>query len=181
MKVVFCTYSDRKGEPENGYWKILQHLEGLKEKDLLVRIDINKKTEYSLDEEDFFFPALKISHLKLKKLDDRKFEATFDTKNLRNVFTLLVKLAKHGNGGHSYELLIGKNSFYIDGDGADHLVSINDVAVNKIKENDYYHWHEIWEKDLEKDTEDEKNVIKINEEQLQKIVLESVKRVLENI
>jgi hypothetical protein len=175
MKIVFNTYTTKKGDPEDGYWEILQYLEGLKEKDLLVRVDIGKKTEYSLEEEDFFFPSLKISHLKLNKLDGNKFEAEFDTKYLRCIFVFLLTLGKHGNGGHSYEVLIGKKSFYIDGDGADHLVSINGVSVNKIKEHDIYHWAEIYNKDVEKD-----NNMKytMNEQQIRSLISNTVKKVL---
>jgi len=173
MKVVFRTYTKKDGSPEYGYWAVLQHLEGLKEKDILVRIDIDKKNQLGYDEVDIFCPSLKISHLELKQLDKSKFEATFDTKNLRAVFQVLLTMGKVGNPGHSYELLIGKESFSIDGDGADNLESINGVAVNKISESNRYDWADIYNKDIEKE-----EPVTLNESQLRNIISETIKTVL---
>ena len=177
MKVVFRTYTKRDGSPEDGYWAVLQHLEGLKDKDILVRIDIDKKNQLGYDEVDVFCPSLKISHLELKQIEESKFEATFDTKNLRTVFQVLLYMGKAGNGGHSYELLIGDKSFYIDGDGNDHLESINGTPLHKIKEDNRYGWSDIYNKDLE-EKEENMNAIKINEAQLRKIVENAVTNIL---
>ena len=176
MKVIFRTYTGKEGEPEHGYYEVLQYLEGLTERDLTVRVDYNKRSEYSLEEEDFFFPSLKISKLKLTPIKEAEFEASFSTKDLRNVFVFLLTLGKHGNSGHSYTLSIGKKEFGIDGDGADYLVSINGVEVNKIKEKDIYHWHEIYEKGTEEDINN--NVFKLNESQLRTMVEASITRIL---
>lgn len=172
MKVVFRTYTEKDGTPENGYWKVLQYLEGLKDKDIIVRVDIDKKNVLGYNEIDVFCPGLKISHLKLKKIEGNKFEATFDTKNLRAVFQVLLYMGKAGNGGHSYELLIGDKSFYIDGDGADYLESINGVSVNKIKESDRYEWSKIYDKNIENEKND--SIAQINEDQIRKIVNETL-------
>lgn len=171
MKVVFRTYTKRDGSPEYGYWAVLQYLEGLKEKDITVRIDIDKKNQLGYDEVDVFCPSLKISHLKLNKIDDSKFEATFDTKNLRAVFQVLLFMGKAGNGGHSYELLIGKKSFSIDGDGNDYLESINGTSLHKIKENDRYKWADIYNKE-------EKSNEQFTEDDVREMVAESVRRIL---
>jgi hypothetical protein len=171
MKVVFRTYTKKDGTPDYGYWAVLQHFEGLKDKDILVRIDIDKKNQLGYDEVDVFCPSLKISNLKLKKLDDRKFEASFDTKNLRAIFQVLLFMGKAGNGGHGYEVLIGDKSFYIDGDGADYLESINGTSLHKIKEDKRYDWADVYNK------EDE-DVIHLDETRLREIVRESVIRVL---
>ena len=86
MKVVFRTYTKKDGTPYYGYWAILQHLDGLKDKDITVRIDFDKKSQLGYNEVDIFCPSLKISHLKLNKIEGNKFEATFDTKDLRAIF-----------------------------------------------------------------------------------------------
>jgi len=176
MTVRFRSYTKKDGSPEDGVYAVLEHLNGLTEKDIVVRIDYNKKSEYGLDEEDFFFPSIKISHLELKKVDDdRAFEATFDTKNARAVFALLVTMGAHGNGGHSYEMCIGKKVFYIDGDGADYVESINGVKVNGKLASDRYHWPDVYNKGIENET------VTINEDTLRVIVSESIKKVLLSI
>ena len=169
MKIVFRTYTKKDGTPEDGYWAVLQHLERLKDKDILVRIDIDKKNQLGYDEVDVFCPSLKISHLELRQIEDSKFEATFDTKNLRAVFQVLLNMGKAGNGGHSYELLIGDKSFFIDGDGNDYLESINGVSLHNIKLEKRYDWADIYNKDIEKE-----NVI--NEDIIRQIVRESLTR-----
>lgn len=173
MKVVFRTYTKKNGSPEDGYWAVFQHLEGLKDKDITVRIDIDKRNQLGYDEVDVFCPSLKISHLELKKLEDRKFEASFDTKDLRAVFQVLLFMGKAGNGGHSYELLIGKESFYIDGDGADYLESINGTPLHKIKEDRRQDWADIYNKDVENE-----EPVTLNESQLRNIISETIKNVL---
>lgn len=174
MKIVFRTYTQKDGSPEDGYYAIMQYLEGLKEKDLLVRIDYNKKNEFALDEVDFFFPSLKISKLALKPLSDGKFEASFETKDRRAVFALFVTLAGTGNGGHSFELCIGKKVFYIDGDGADHLESINGVKMRGEILDKRYKWPEVYNKD----EETESNTIQLSESRLKGIIKECVIKVL---
>lgn len=175
MKVVFRTYTKKDGTPEDGYYEILQHLNGNTEKDIVVRIDYYKKNKYSLDEEDFFFPTLKISKLKLIKRNDHEFEAEFTTKDQRNIVALLVTLGAHGNGGHSYELSIGKKVFYIDGDGSDHLVSINGIKLSGKYMTDRNKWPEMYDKEKEEDSNT------ITEEDLKKLVSESVRRVLKRL
>ena len=166
MKVVFRTYTKKDGTPDDGYWAVLQHLEGLKDKDITVRIDIDKRNQLGYDEVDVFCPSLKISHLELKKLEDSKFEASFDTKEL-------LFMGKAGNGGHSYELLVGNECFYIDGDGADYLESINGTPLHKIKEDNRYEWSDIYNKDIEKE-----EPVTLNESQLRNIISETIKNVL---
>lgn len=173
MKVIFRTYTKKDGTPEYGYWAVLQHLEGLKDKDITVRIDIDKRNQLGYDEVDVFCPSLKISHLELKKLEGSKFEASFDTKDLRAVFQVLLYMGKAGNGGHSYELLIGKESFSIDGDGADYLESINGTPLSKIKEDNRYDWADIYNKDIKKE-----EPVTLNESQLRNIISETIKSVL---
>ena len=172
MRVVFRTYTKKDGSPEDGVAAILQHLADHNEKNVVVRLDIDKKNVYGYDEEDFFFPSLKITKLEIKPIDDRKFEATFNTKDLRAMFVLLLKLGAIGNCGHSYELLIGDKSFYFDGDGADYVESINGVKLSSKIYDDKYKWPKIYNEDMEK------NTIKLNEAQLRKVVAESVKKVL---
>lgn len=172
MRVVFRTYTKKDGSPENGVAAILQHLADHNEKNVVVRLDIDKKNVYGYDEEDFFFPSLKITKLEIKPIDERKFEATFNTKDLRAMFVLLLKLGAIGNCGHSYELLIGDKSFYFDGDGADYVESINGVELSSKIYNDKYKWPKIYNEDMKK------NTIKLNEAQLRKVVAESVKKVL---
>lgn len=178
MKVVFRSYTKKDGTPEGGYWEVLQYLEGLKDKDILVRIDIDKKNQLGYDEVDVFCPSLKISHLELKQAEEdnsSKFEASFDTKNLRAVFQILLFMGKAGNGGHSYEVLIGNKAFYIDGDGADYLESINGVSLHKIKETDRYKWSDVYNKDIK---QEEGNTVTITESTLRKVIKESVRSVL---
>ena len=174
MKVIFRTYTHKDGTPDHGYYEILEHLNGNTEKDIVVRVDYDKKNDYSLDEEDFFFPSLKISKLKLNKLDDSKFEAEFTTKNQRTIVAFLISLGAHGNPGHSYQLCIGKKVFYIDGDGADYLESINGHALKSKLLSDKYKWHELYDKE-----DDKTNTI--TEEELVELVSESVKRVLKRL
>lgn len=172
MKIVFRTYTKKDGSPENGYYEILQYLEGLKEKNVLVRIDIDKKNVLGTNEVDIFCPSLKISHLNLKKIEGSKFEATFDTKNLKEIFHVLLTLGKTGNGGHSYELLIGDKSFYIDGDGSDYLESINGVSVHNIKEDNRYDWPKIYQ--------EPKESIVMSESEFKKLLSESLEQILKN-
>lgn len=171
MKVEFRSYTKKSGEPENGLYKILEYLNGLTKKDFFVRIDIDNKKDLGYDEEAFFCPSLKITNLKLTKKEDSTFEAEFNTKNLRAVFTLLTLIGAHANGGHSYELLIDNEHFYIDGDGADYVASINGVKLSKFM-NDKYKWPDVYNK-----KQDENGVIKINESQLRKIIQESIKEI----
>ena len=171
MKVVFRTYTKKDNSPEDGYWAVLQHLEGLKEKDILVRIDIDKKNQLGYDEVDIFCPSLKITNLKLKNIEGNKFEAEFDTKDLRAVFSVLINMAGAGNGGHSYEALIGKQSFFIDGDGADHIESINGVKVTGKICGDRSKWADIYNK---KENEDES--MKFTEDDINEMVTEAVNK-----
>lgn len=174
MKVVFRTYTKRDGTPDYGYYAVLEHLNGNTEKDLVVRIDFDKKNVYSLEEEDFFFPSLKISKLKLNKLGDSKFEAEFTTKDQRAMVALLITMGNCGNGGHCYEMSIGKKTFCIDGDGADYLESINGHKINGKLYSQRDKWHELYDK-----KDEESNTI--TEEDLKKLVSESVRRVLKRL
>ena len=177
MTVRFRSYTKKDGSPEDGVYAVLEHLNGLTEKDIVVRIDYYKKKDWSLDETDFFFPSLKISHLELNKVDasGSTFEATFDTKNPRSVFALLATMAGTGNGGHSYEMSIGKEVFYIDGDGADYIESINGTKLRGDILDKRGEWPKVYNQDIEKK---EYSTI-VNEDTLREIVSDSIKRFLE--
>ena len=47
MTVRFRSYTKKDGTPEDGVYAVLEHLNGLTEKDIVVRIDYNKKNEYA--------------------------------------------------------------------------------------------------------------------------------------
>ena len=173
MRIVFRSYTKKDGSPNGGYAEILEYLNGLTEKDNVVRIDYDKKNEFGFDEVDFFFPTLKISKLNITPFGGRKFEATFETKVPRSVFALFVTLAGTGNCGHSYEVAIGKKSFSIDGDGADYVESINGVKLRGDILDNRTKWPEIYNK-----KECKNNLVEITETQLIKLVKESVNEML---
>ena len=176
MTVRFRSYTKKDGSPEYGVYAVLEYLNGLTEKDIVVRIDYDKKSVFSLNEVDFFFPTLKISHLKLKNIDDHgTFEATFDTKDLRSVFALLAAIGGAANPGHSYEMCIGKKRFSIDGDGADYIESINGVKLTGKLVDDRNKWPDVYNKGTETE------YVTISEAQLRKIISESIKATLLSI
>lgn len=177
MKVVFRTYTKKDGSPEYGVYAVLEHLNGLKEKDVLVRIDVDKANELGFDEVDIYCPSPKISHLELRKFDDRKFEASFDVKHKREVFQILLNIGMAANPGHSFEMMIGKEHFYIDGDGADYIESINGRELNSKLYSDKYEWSKVYNKE----DDDMKETVNLNESQLRKVISECVKSVLQEI
>ncbi len=176
FKVVFGSYSKKDGTPEDGVYEILQYLEGLKEKDILVRLDPDMKYEGV----DLFCDSLSIKNLQVKKINDRgEYEASFETKNKSNIIRLLANMGNIGNGGHSYDIKIGKKTFYFDGDGADRIVSINGVELRGDMKKPYY-WGKFYEKE-EKIDESMRKIIKLNESQLKNLVMESAKRVMKEM
>ena len=176
MKVKFRTYTKKDGSPEYGLYEMLQYLDGNTKKDFVIRMDYDKKNEHSLDEVDLFCPSLKLSKLKLNKIDDSTFEAEFKVNNPRLMFKFLINLGNIGNCGHSFSVRIADKDFSFDGDGADNVVSINDRKVDNKLFNDTYEWVKVYNKEFK--TEDMKQTI--DEKTIRQMVSESVKALLEN-
>jgi hypothetical protein len=102
---------------------------------------------------------------------------------IRCLIKILVEIGKLGNGGHSYTIFIGDKSFGFDGDGADQISSINDFSLNKDLFSNTYKLIDIYNKGIDKKEEDtlnENKSIKINltENELRKLIKESVKKIL---
>ena len=176
MRMIFSSYTKKDGTPEDGAAKILQYLSTHKLKDVVVRLDVDNKKRHNLEEQDFFFPSLSIKNLEikpLKKYGDGKFEATFDTKDYLAIFKLFLTIGELGNGGHSYDIYIGKEGFCFDGDGADRINSINGALLNRKLYDNLYDWPKIYNKDVE-----QKDTTQLTEAKLRRVIEESVRTVL---
>lgn len=188
LKIDFnAYYSERSKTFDGGIYKILQHLKDNKLKDVIVRLDVDKKNENSWEEVDFFCKELSIKELDYE-INEKKYpkysafvKCTPNT--AKCLIKVLVEIGKLGNGGHSYTIFIGDKSFGFDGDGADQISSINDFSLNKDLFSNTYKLIDIYNKGIdnkEEDTLNENKSIKINltENELRKLIKESVKKIL---
>jgi predicted transposase len=96
---------------------------------------------------------------------------------------MLIQMASLGNGGHSYGILINDKQFNFDGDGSDHISSINDITLNKKVYSDINKQIDIYNKALnnDKNMNEDKKQIKLTESEFKQLVSESVKSVINEI
>lgn len=188
LKIEFnAYYSEKRKTFDGGIYEILQYLKDNNLKDVLVRLDVDKKNENSWEEVDFFCKELSIKELGYevneKKYPKYKAFVKCAPKTAKCLIKILVEIGKLGNGGHSYTIFIGDKSFGFDGDGADHISSINNISLNTDLFSSYYKLIDIYNKGLDKKDEDTLNENKstkiiLTESELQKLIKESVKKIL---
>ena len=174
MTIKYSGYFNKKGEPEGGVQEILEFLTTFNKKDVLVRMDYDKKNKTSWDEFDLFCKSLKISDLKIEngeREDERTATIQFNEANERDLIKLFVNIGAIGNGGHTYSILIDDKEFYFDGDGDDRVIAINGRKLTnettksyKLAEFSYYSTH--------------KEDISFNEEQLRECVKKIITKIL---
>ena len=182
LEIEFSAYYNEKKEKvdEGGLYPFLEYCQQSKPKDVTVRIDY----DWLFEEIDVYCESLVISNLSYEKIDDSNFVAKFtcDSKSGKPIMKVIYGLGKAGNGGHSYSFSVGEKKFYFDGDGADRIMKINGVKFTSIKNT--YDLGKVWNDTTRKDNEENnnenmaKNVIRINEAQLRKLIKESVIRVI---
>ena len=187
LEIEFSAYYNEKKEKfdEGGLYPFLEYCQQSKPKDVMVRIDYDSPFE----EIDVYCESLGISKLSYEKADghNSNFVARFtcDSKSGKPIMKVIYGLGKAGNGGHSYEFSAGDKKFYFDGDGDDNIRKINGVKFHSIKNT--YDLGEVWNKTTKKNNGESnndimsKNVVKINESQLRKLIKESVQRVMNEI
>lgn len=134
LKIDFnAYYNEKKKVFEGGLYPILEYFKANKLTNALIRLDISKKNETTWEEVDLFCNDLKIKKLDYTINSEKypKFTANVVCNYTvgKNLIKLLIQMALLGNGGHSYGILINDKHFDFDGDGADHISSINDMQL----------------------------------------------------
>lgn len=185
VKIKFSSYyNDKKETFDGGLYPILLYIKENNLKNVVIRLDYNKKNEMSWEEVDLFFPELSIKELNYQETNDeyRKFIANIKcTPNSGQALVkLLICMAELGNGGHSYGILINDKKFFFDGDGADHISEINDVHLDSEIYKDGYKQIQIYKKGVGEEEKDINENIIITETDIKKMVSESVKMLLKN-
>ena len=174
-------YNDKQQSFEGGLVEILEYIKGKKLKNAVVRLDVGKKNEITWEEEAVFCPELSIKNIGYKIIEGtfKKFIANVECSPLsaKSLIKVLVKMAALGNCGHSYSILINDDSFGFDGDGSDHISSINGIDMCSEIYSNTYKQSDIYKKGLEGD----KNVnetIKITKDDIMEMVEKSIKKIL---
>lgn len=189
LKIDFnAYYNEKKGVfDDGGVYPILEYIKNNNLKNVLVRLDVDKKNETSWDEVDLF-----CSDLSIKKLDytvnDKKYpkytaNVVCKPSAAKCLIKILIQMGYLGNGGHSYGIFIGDKRFSFDGDGADHIASINNSDLNKELYSNTYKQIEIYNKGL-KETDDSINEslhLKITEKDIAYMVEKAIKDVSKKI
>lgn len=174
-------YNDKQQSFDGGLVEILDYIKGKKIKNAIVRLDVGKKNEITWEEEAVFCPELSIKNIEYKIIEGnfRKFIANVECSPLsaKSLIKVLVKMAALGNGGHSYSILINDDSFGFDGDGSDHISSINGIDMCSEIYSNTYKQSDIYKKGLEGD-ENVNESIKITKDDIMEMVEESIKKIL---
>ena len=174
-------YNDKQQSFDGGLAKILDYIKGKKIKNAIVRLDVGKKNEITWEEEAVFCPELSIKNIEYKIIEGnfRKFIANVECSPLsaKSLIKVLVKMAALGNGGHSYSILINDDSFGFDGDGSDHISSINGIDMCSEIYSNTYKQSDIYKKGLEGD-ENVNESIKITKDDIMEMVEKSIKKIL---
>lgn len=174
-------YNDKQQSFEGGLVEILEYIKGKKLKNAVVRLDVGKKNEITWEEEAVFCPELSIKNIGYKIIEGtfKKFIANCECSPLsaKSLIKVLVKMAALGNGGHSYNILINDDGFNFDGDGADHISSINGIDMCSEIYSNTYKQSDIYKKGLEGD-ENVNESIKITKDDIVEMVEESIKKIL---
>ena len=185
LEIRFSGYYNEKQQSfDGGLVEILEHIKGKKLKNAIVRLDVGKKNEITWEEEAVFCPELSIKNIGYKIIEGtfKKFIANVECSPLsaKSLIKVLVKMAKLGNGGHSYSILINDDSFGFDGDGSDHISSINGIDMCREIYSNTYKQSEIYTKGLEGEESSEMNEsispIKITNEDIKQMVTETIKK-----
>ena len=174
-------YNDKQQSFDGGLVEILDYIKGKKIKNAIVRLDVGKKNEITWEEEAVFCPELSIKNIEYKIIEGnfRKFIANVECSPLsaKSLIKVLVKMAALGNGGHSYSILINDDSFGFDGDGSDHISSINGIDMCSEIYSNTYKQSDIYKKGLESD-ENVNESIKITKDDIMEMVEKSIKKIL---
>jgi hypothetical protein len=171
-------YNEKKGTfSDTAVAEILDYIKEHKVSDALVRMDFYKKDKSDFEEYDIFCKKLQIKTLEYEVADsDRKVyraNITCDDQSATALIKLFVNLGAIGNGGHSFELSIDKESFYFDGDGADRVDAVNGVKLRgKVLDNPH-EWYEIKKKG-EPQKEEEESI----DNKLREMIREAILREL---
>lgn len=187
IKVNFnAYYSEKSKKFDGGLYPILEYIKDNKLKNVIVRLDYDKKNTTSWDEVDLYCSELSIKKLSFSINDTYpKYTAYIECnrKYVRFLIKMLIQMASLGNGGHSYGILINDKQFNFDGDGADHISSINDIKIDKKVYSDINKQIDIYNKSLnnDKNMNENKKQIKLTESEFKHIVSESVKSVINEI
>jgi hypothetical protein len=185
LEIRFSGYYNEKQQSfDGGLVEILEHIKGKKLKNAIVRLDVGKKNEITWEEEAVFCPELSIKNIGYKIIEGtfKKFIANVECSPLsaKSLIKVLVKMAELGNGGHSYSILINDDSFGFDGDGSDHISSINGIDMCREIYSNTYKQSEIYTKGLEGEESSEMNEsispIKITNEDIKQMVAETIKK-----
>ena len=193
LKVEFNGYYSEKSKKfDGGLYPILEYIKDNKLKNVIVRLDYDKKNTTSWDEVDLYCSELSIKKLSFSISGTYpKYIAYIECnrKYVRFLIKMLIQMALLGNGGHSYGILINDKQFNFDGDGADHISSINDIEINKKVYSDTNKQIDIYNKSLNNDkniNENKKQInmkrkIRLTESDLHRVIKESVNTILNEI
>jgi hypothetical protein len=180
-------YNDKHQSFDGGLVEILEYIKGKKLKNAIVRLDVGKKNEITWEEEAVFCPELSIKNIGYKIIEGtfKKFIANVECSPLsaKSLIKVLVKMAALGNGGHSYSILINEDSFGFDGDGSDHISSINGIDMCSEIYSSAYKQSDIYNKGLEGEETSEMNEsassIKITKNDIKFMVNETINKILQ--
>lgn len=180
-------YNEKQQSFEGGLVEILEHIKGKKLKNAIVRLDVGKKNEITWEEEAVFCPELSIKNIGYKIIEGtfKKFIANVECSPLsaKCLIKVLVKMAELGNGGHSYSILINEDSFGFDGDGADHISSINGIDMCREIYSNTYKQSDIYNKGLEGEETSEINEsasqFKITKNDIEIMVNEAINKIFQ--
>lgn len=187
IKIDFnAYYSEKKGVfNDGGIYPILEYLKDNKLKDALVRLDVDDKNKNSWDEVDLFCKELSIKKLDytVNKNKHPKYTAnvTCSPASGKSLIKMLIKMAELGNCGHSYMILVNDKKFSFDGDGADHISSINDTEVNHELFSNINKQIDIYNKGVQKEDENVNESscrFKITENDIANMVEEAIRKVI---
>ena len=180
-------YNEKQQSFDGGLVEILEHIKGKKLKNAIVRLDVGKKNEITWEEEAVFCPELSIKNIGYKIIEGtfKKFIANVECSPLsaKSLIKVLVKMAALGNGGHSYSILINDDSFGFDGDGADHISSINGIDMCSEIYSNTYKQSDIYKKGLDGEETSEINEsaspIKITKNDIEIMVNETINKIFQ--
>lgn len=187
IKIEFnAYYSEKSKKFDGGLYPILEYIKENTLKNVLVRLDYAKKNETSWDEVDLFCEELSIKKLSYEINEEYpKYTANIVCKpnSGRCLIKMILEMALLGNGGHSYGILINDKQFNFDGDGSDHISSINDFKITSEIYNNTSKKIEIYNKGLRKENEEQLNEsinqkIYFTENELKNMIKESLQKIL---
>lgn len=187
LKIEFSAYYNKKRETfDGGLYPILEYIKENKLKNAIVRLDYDTKNSVSWEEVDIFAPELSIKTLEYEIKNEGKFSEKFIANikcsplSAQSLIKILIQMALLGNGGHSYGILINDKKFFFDGDGADHISSINDTELNSEIYKDIYKQIDIYNKCVKLSQTEEVNEsithIKITKNDIIKMVSEAIEK-----